>query len=341
MKNLSSTLAVLLVLAAPLASKAQSQNPNEFPTNLAGATTIAAPPEGFDVFTASDEQLADYGFPPRPNEAASPEDYAVWAKAMTASKTRIVPKLEQTNVFHGPAKLKAESESSEENTLQSYNWSGYVDFSGAKKYGSSSFYYLITDVVVPVAQQAFGACTGGWDYGSSWVGIDGDESNDVLQAGLEFDAYCSGGTTATFYSPWYEWFPFGEVRITNLPIAPGDDYFVEVWHTSATQGYAYLVNLNTDQSVEVGFTAPSGTTLIGNSAEWITERPGLSTGLSTLTNYIADPYWSAFAYTEKGKKSDPGSSKAIIMLDNNGKKISVPTLLGNSAFVVEDQGSAY
>src|ERR1700722_4539488 len=341
MKNLSSTLAVLLVLAAPLASKAQSQNPNEIPTNLAGATTIAAPPEGFDVFTASDEQLADYGFPPRPNEAVSPQDYAVWAKAMTASKTRIVPKLAQTNIFHGPAKLKAETESSEENTLQSYNWSGYVDFSGAKKYGSSSFYYLITDVVVPVAQQAFGACTGGWDYGSSWAGIDGDESNDVLQAGFEFDAYCSGGNTAAFYSPWYEWFPLGEVRITNLPIAPGDDYFVEVWHTSATQGYAYLVNLTTDQSVEVGFTAPSGTKLIGNSAEWITERPGLSTGLSTLTNYIADPYWSAFAYTEKGKKSDPGNSKAIIMLDNNGKKISVPTLLGSSAFVVEDQGSAY
>lgn len=341
MKNLSSTLVVLLVIAAPLASKAQSQNPNEFPTNLAGATTIAAPPEGFDVFTAADEQLADYGFPPRPNQASSPEDYAVWAKAMTASKTRIVPKLEQTNIFHGPAKLTTESKSSEENTLESYNWSGYVDFSGAKKYGSSSFYYLITDVVVPVAEQAFSACTGSWDYGSSWAGIDGDGSNDVLQAGFEFDAYCSGGTTATFYSPWYEWFPFGEVRITNLPIAPGDDFFVEVWHTSATQGYAYLVNLNTNQAVEVGFTAPSGTKLIGNSAEWITERPGLSTGLATLTNYIADTYWSAFAYTEKNKKSDPGSSKAIIMLDNNGKKISVPTLLGNSAFIVEDQGSAY
>lgn len=341
MRNLSSTIAVLLVLAAPLTSKAQSQNPNEFPTNLPGATTIAAPPADFDVLTASDEQLADYGFPPRPDQASSPDEYATWAKAMLASKTRIVPNLVQTNIFHGPARLRAESASSEENTLEFYNWSGYIGLSGAKSYGSSSFYYVETDYVVPVARQAFGACTGSWDYGSSWVGIDGYQSNDVLQAGIEFDAYCNGGTTAVFYSPWYEWYPFGEVRISNLPIAPGDDYFVEVWHTSATQGFAYLVNLNTAQAVEVGFTAPSGTTLLGNSAEFITERPSVNGAFATLTNYIADIYWNAVAYTEKDKKFDPGNSKAAVMLDNNNKKISVPSLLNSKSFLVTDEGSAY
>jgi hypothetical protein len=332
MKNLSSIIAVLLVLAAPMTSKAQSQNPNEFPTNLAGATTIAAPPADFDVLTASDERLADYGFPPRPDQASSPDDYAAWANAMLASKTRIVPKLAQTNIFHGPARAKAQSASSEENTLEFYNWSGY---------GSSSFYYVESDYVVPVARQAFNACTGTWDYGSSWVGMDGYQSGDVLQAGIEFDAYCNSGTTAVYYSPWYEWFPYGEVRITNLPIAPGDDYFVEVWHTSATQGYAYLVNLNTAQAVEVGFTAPSGTTLIGNSAEWITERPSASGSLTTLTNYITEIYWNAVAYTEKNKKFDPGDSKAADMLDNNNKKISVPSLLNSKSFIVTDEGSAY
>lgn len=341
MKNLSSTIAVLLVLAAPLSSKAQSQNPNEIPTNLPGATTIAAPPAGFDVLTASDDQLADYGFPPRPDQASSPDDYASWAKAMLASKTRIIPNLVQTNIFHGPARLKAESESSEENAVESYNWSGYAALSGAKSYGSSSFYYVEADYVVPVARQAFGACTGSWDYGSSWVGIDGYGSNDVLQAGIEFDAYCSGGSVATFYSPWYEWAPLGEVRITNLPIAPGDDYFVEVWHTSATQGFAYLVNFNTNQAVDIGFTAPKGTTLIGNSAEWITERPEVSGALATLTNYIADIYWNATAYTEKKKKFDPGDAKAIDMLDNNNKKISVPSLFNSKSFIVTDEGSAY
>jgi hypothetical protein len=341
MKNLSSTIAVLLVLAAPLSAKAQSQNPNEIPTNLPGTTTIAAPPAGFDVLTASDEQLADYGFPPRPDQGSSPEEYASWAKAMLASKTRIIPNLVQTNIFHGPARATGKSASTDEKTLDFYNWSGYVAVGSAKSYGSSSFYYVESDYVVPVARQAFNACTGGWDYGSSWVGIDGYQSNDVLQAGIEFDAYCSGGTVATFYSPWFEWFPNGEVRITNLPIAPGDDYFVEVWHTSPTQGYAYLVNFNTGQDVEVGFTAPAGTTLIGNTAEWITERPEVGGAFATLTNYIAEIYWNAVAYTEKEKKFDPGDAKAADMFDNNNKKISVPSLLNSESFIVTDEGSAY
>jgi hypothetical protein len=263
---------------------------------------------------------------------------------MTASKTRIVPHLEQTSIFHGPAALpkRANAASGETESANSYNWSGYVSLSGATKYGKTSYYYLISDFVVPVARQAFGACTGSWDYGSTWVGIDGWASSDVLQAGVEFDAYCSGLTTYTYYSPWYEWFPLGEVRITNLAIAPGDDYFVEVWNTTSTQGYAYLVNYNTNTAVEVGFKAPSGTTLEGNSAEWITERPGVNGSLATLTNYISEPYWSATAYDFNGKKYTPGGTHGfgVTMLDNNGKPISYPTLFNSSTFLTQDEGSA-
>lgn len=343
MKSFSAAVVTMLLVAAPFAGMAQKLKPNELPTNLPGATTLTVP-EGFDPLTASDQELADYGFPPRPDESASPKAFATWTKAMKASKTRIVPRLEQTNLFHGPAKFnKNVSESSKEsNTLESYNWSGYVNLAGSKSYGTGSFYFLYSDFVVPVAEQAFGACTGNWDYGSSWVGIDGDGSGDVLQSGIEYDAYCSGSTKASYYSPWFEWFPNGEVRITNLPIVPGDDLFVEVWNTSATQGYAYLVNYNTNTSVEVGFNPPSGTKLIGNSAEWIVERPGISTGLATLTNYISDPFWSAYAFTFAGTEVDPaaGSSSGIIMLDNAGYQISYPTLLGPAAFVMQDENSA-
>ena len=81
--------------------------------------------------------------------------------------------------------------------------------------------------------------------------------------------------------------------------------------------------------------------MIGNSAEWITERPEVSGALATLTNYIADIYWNATAYTEKKKKFDPGDAKAIDMLDNNNKKISVPSLFNSKSFIVTDEGSAY
>jgi hypothetical protein len=292
------------------------------------------------VLTASDDRLADHGFPPRPDPATSPKEYASWSKAMLASRRRIVPALQQTTLFHGPARLRQAGNSKTDNALFSYNWSGYVDFNGATRFGSSSFSAVATEVVVPTAREAFGVCSGNVEYGSSWVGMDGANSSDVLQAGIEFDAACFDGTTATLYAPWFEWYPFSEVRITNLPIAPGDDVYVEVWNTSATQGYAYLVNENANEAVTISFQPPAGTKLVGNSAEWVTERPETNGATATLTNYIADPFWSAFAATHNNRGLDPGSSQAVVMLDDDGNEISYPTLLGDSAFVMQNTGSA-
>ena len=152
-RNLSPVLTAVLVLAAPLAGVAQTPQaphqlqPNEHMLNLPGATTIEAPPTGFDPIAASGEELAYPGFPPRPNQFTRPKAYATWAKAMKASKMRVVPNLEQTNVFHGPAKqaMAANPTAVENNpmlstqpsnTSYSYNWSGYVDFTGATSYAS-------------------------------------------------------------------------------------------------------------------------------------------------------------------------------------------------------------
>jgi hypothetical protein len=309
-------------------------------TNLAGATTSIAPPEGFDPLQASDGDLAKYGFPPRPDVNVDPKAYASWSKAMTASKKRIVPHLEMTDVYHGPKRGGTQLTDS---SGTSSNWSGVVEFSGAKSYNkSTSFYSVAADYVVPVAEQAFGACTGNWDYSSSWVGIDGDGSGDVLQAGSESDAFCEGSTTSTFYSAWYEWYPYGEVRISNLRVTAGDDMFVEVWHTSATQGFAYLANLTTNQSVQIGFKAPAGTSLVGNSAEWVVERPSVGGNLATLTNYMDDAFWDCYADTEASEAYKPGNSGSLLltMEDNSGNPISYPTKLGSTAILFQDEGTA-
>ncbi len=350
----TSFLSAALLVVLPLASlNAFGQSggqlaPNRVATNLTGATTAIAPPDGFNPLEASDEDLAAYGFPPRPDASAAPQGFATWKKAMLASKTRVFPQLEQTNRFAGPKRTAVSSAAvpSEGNAGIGYsdNWSGPVDFSGAKSYNSTStFYYIIGDYVVPVAEQAFGACTGSWDYEVSWVGIDGDGSNDVLQAGTQSDAYCGDGgvVKATYYTFWYEWFPYGWVNVNNFPVTAGDDVFVEVWHTSATRGYAYMVNYQTNQAVEIGFTAPSGVKLVGNSAEWIVERPTVGT-LANLTNYISEYFSDAYAYTENGKQFTPGTSGASLvdMLDNSGYVISYPTLLGSTGIWFQDENSA-
>jgi Peptidase A4 family len=337
------SLVSALFLAVPLAGIAQQLAPNELPTNIPGATTTAPPPEGFNPLTASDSELEYYGYPPRPDQSEAPKAFASWQKAMKASNKRITPVLQVTNNFAGPAKVKADSAApANGSAAASYNWSGYVNTNGVTSYSQSSFYYIIGDYVVPVARQAYSKCDGGWDYSVTWVGIDGWGSGDVLQAGNEADAYCSGSSKATYYSAWYEWYPYGWTRITNLPITPGDDLFVEVWSTSSTAGHAYLVNYNTDQYVIINFPAPPGTHLVGNSAEWIVERPGVGGGLATLANYISDYFSDAYAYNFAYSGVDPGhaGSFPVTMLDNSGKAISYPTPLGVNAIWLQDEGSA-
>jgi hypothetical protein len=327
---------------------------NAVPTNLPGVTTSILPPQGFDALHASDEELATYGFPPRPDADAQPKANAAWQKAMSSSRHRLTPQLELTNIFHGPAKganvkkagvnSTAVSNTGVSNTnTTSNNWSGSVSLTGATSYNKySSAYYVVAEYVVPVARQAYGACTGSWDYSSSWIGIDGWYSGDVLQAGTESDALCWVFGNSTYYSAWYEWYPNGSVRINNLTISPGDDIFVEVWNTSSTQGYVYMVNYTTDQTVSLGFNAPQGTQLVGDSAEWIVERPSVNNSLATLTNYISDYFSESYAYTWGGTLHYPGESAAlqVWMLDNNGNSISYPYTMGPYGIWFQDEGSA-
>jgi hypothetical protein len=100
------------------------------------------------------------------------------------------------------------------------------------------------------------------------------------------------------------------------------------------------VNQTNNQTVEVGFTAPTGTSLVGNSAEWVVERPTVG-GLTTLTNYISVPFWDAAAYTESSVFYDIDEAEPVYMLDNAGNVISYPEYLGSESFVMHDTGSAY
>jgi len=321
-------------LSAKLAKVASD---NKVPTNIPGVFTIAAPPQGFDPVTAKDVDLAYYGFPPRPDSSISPKGFAAWKKGVTLSKTRIMPILKQTNLHYSPMQTT------------SPNWCGIVaephnPFTHA--YGDNGcVYYLYGTFMVPVAQQAHGSCTGNWDYGASWLGIDGffNHPVDLLQSGIAFDAYCNGGVTYTSYYAWYEWVPAAAVSIQNVTITPGDVIWIEVWSTSATEGNVYVSNANTQQSFYIDFQAPPGTQLLGNSAEWITERPLLSNGqLATLTNYTYVPFWDSYVWTFGGSTypfSDPYGF-GINMVDASNNVISKQGLPGENSVVTEAAGPA-
>lgn len=331
--------------------------PVNFPTNLPDATTTAAPAAGLNPLSMSANDLAGWGFPPQPDANAAPQAYAVWVQAVTAAQTRIFPWLVRSNRSHGPT-LGSQSidlsnstpvvASAVTSSLGSYNWSGYLNTNP----NGALFTSVSAQYVVPRAQQAPGACTGGWDYSSTWVGLDGAGAgaNDVLQAGTYADAYCgqsddlddssSSQTTATNYSAWYEWYPMNATNISGLTIKPGDDIFVEVWNTSPTTGSVFVVDFNTQQYVSVSLTAPAGVQGAGGSAEWIVECPSISGSLTTLTNYISEYVSGAYAVDSNGTTYGPAASTPVVMVDQNMQPISYPTLLGTNAIQIQNTGSS-
>lgn len=291
------------------------------------------PPANFNPLTASDAQIAVYGFPPRPNAKTSPGLYTDWARLVSAHATRIIPQLQATRVINGPIKNRSKVQSAGVKNgvlgATSNNWSGYSIIDNTDPFAAVNT-KIIATFIVPRGQLAFGSCKGAAnasDYSSQWVGIDGDNSPDVFQAGVEVDAQCVSGATVPFYSAWYEWFPLSETRISNFTIAPGDEIHLYIWNTSSTTGNMYMLDETRNKAVTLAFTAPSGTTLVGNSAEWIVERPGVNGGLATLTNYTSVE-WEAAVLTAGGHDYSPnlatpsGQIYSLTMLDDSDAPIS-------------------
>jgi Peptidase A4 family len=318
------------------AGESQVERSGAVPTNLPRVFAVPAPPAGFDPLLASAAQLEAQGYPPRPNPVTSPTTYALWARVMTSGAKRVVPKLEHTNIFHGPAKIgKSSAAVNGQASTASDNWSGDAVVTGNSGPLPPTFSYLIGDYVVPYVRQPLSTCSGAWDWSSEWVGIDGFDSSDVLQAGVDAAAYCAGSTTKRDYSAWYEWFPSDEVRISKsaFPVFPGNDLFIQVWSTSPTQGKVYLYNYDTNIAVSLSFSAPSGTILQGNSAEWVVERPTVGGTLATLSGYSQDFFTEASAYDSYGDVFTPGDPGTrvnydITMVDSDGNALSVAQNVG-------------
>jgi hypothetical protein len=349
------------VTSAQMLTPSYAQDASALPANVPppgstaatrpkGVGVVAAPPAGFNPLTASPAARAQYAIPPMPDPRVAPGAYDRWQKAVAGpAKRAVAPVLTQTNIFNGPAKKVGPSvPSGTANnviTATSSNWSGGSVINSSNPFTLEA---IIGEFVVPTAHQAFGSCTEE-DYSSQWPGIDGNGSGDVLQAGIEVDALCSGGTTTGFYSAWIEWFPFDEVRVSSPAIRPGDLVYVQVWNTSPTSGLAYFYDYSTEVSAEYVLTAPSGTKLVGDSIEWIVERPGISAGLATLTNYIDVPWSYGVAWNYQaasptfyfdGQPPAAGTYEELTMVDNSGLGISSATFESYNFLWFQDFGSA-
>jgi acyl CoA:acetate/3-ketoacid CoA transferase len=134
--------------------------------------------------------------------------------------------------------------------------------------------------------------------------------------------------------------------ITSLPINPGDDMSVIVEAYSSTSGAVYVSDLTTNQGTGIAVSAPAGTTLIGNNAEWIIERPTVSGSVATLMNFVEQYFGNAVVDQNNGVDLYAGQGSTsttlyiLTMLDNSGNAIATLQSYGLASFVLIDEGSA-
>lgn len=293
------------------------ENLTLMPTNLADVKAPQAPPADFDPLRAEDRVLMRYGFPPRPDAQRYPEAARAWKEILSRKLAHIQPQLRIRPEKKEPGQIKGAA-----TALTSPVWSGGVMLNGGP-FTCVSGAWIVPAVVPPA-----GSGDGDW-WSVAWVGIDGYNSPDVLQAGTGQHVKRSGGVVTTEYFAWYEWYPNNWTEISNLAVHPGDAISTLVRYTGMQngvgQGTATVSNLTTGQSATVALTAPAGTTLSGNCAEWIMERPGINGVTASLPEYEHITFYSTFA-SSATQTYNGSQAQALNMTNASGAVLSTGAL---------------
>jgi hypothetical protein len=300
------------------------------PTNLANVHTYPDAPIGFNPVTASDDDLATYGFPPRPDKQAEPDHYALWERAMQAAKIRWHGELKpliKGQAALMPASQPASMESAGNATPTGPSkWSNVaasgVNLTNTQKTWSNTYSFndIYTVISVPTAQIPFGsgscynsgssdlitysfAGIGGYIFYSSATGY--PLWQDAEEGGVITDINCAYGTSYTAYFSWGS-----AINGTGaFSVNPGDLFYTEVHANGATSGWVYLEDLTT---LTYNNYTVGGFTISGNSAQFMVARPccfnsGNLDGMYPLPNTIGTFFDGGAALVGSGKAYYPGS----------------------------------
>lgn len=148
----------------------------------------------------------------------------------------------------------------------SRNWSGYA-------LTGSSITNVVGNWTVPQVQTPATAKRKN-RFSSSWVGIDGFNNSDLIQAGTEQDWV----HRTKVYQAWWEILPAAETPITTLTIHPGDAMSVSITEGVSSTWTIVVSDTTTGKSFSIvkSYFGPR------TSAEWIQEAPTIGRRVATL-----------------------------------------------------------
>jgi hypothetical protein len=213
-------------------------------------------------------------------------------------------------------------EGSDNNTAHvdySSNWSGAV-----LETPSSGYFKSATGRFTVPTPKHVGS--GGTESSSAWVGIDGDScASGLLQAGIDFTVSSSGSVS---YDAWYEWYPDYAYDFSNFAVQAGNVIQVDIVATSTTKGTVSLTNVSTGKKVSQTLSAPSGSVLCRQNAEWIVEDFESGGSLVALSNFGTVVFTGASASLSTG--GTEGLNSATIIDLKQGSTVYTDVTINNA-----------
>jgi hypothetical protein len=205
----------------------------------------------------------------------------------------------------------------------STNWSGYVATAGGYKHISSSW-------VAPDATGNGSTTTAD----STWIGIGGVFSDDLIQTGT-MNLVSAGGrvTSAAFY----EVLPDPAMEIPSIDVSPGDSMTATIDEVSAGSWTISITDVSTGQN----FITTLSYTSSYSTAEWIEEDPSYASGgLVPFDNFSPAKFFSGKT-TRNGLPLTISAANGlpITLVDQSGNPLARPTTLSTdgSGFTVYRQ----
>lgn len=344
--NPLATLAAFL-LAATLTVSGHAQSAIEqtylgagtVATNVAAVHAYPDVPQSFNPLTASDQELASYGFPTRPDRQADPDHYALWARVVAAAKihwhgnlTPMNTSERRTQPTTAALELSTAATTTGPAQWSDVNAAGVILNNTLKTYGKGSFNDMWTTITVPVVQNPFDnteGCTTSDYITATYASFDGGlyyaETPYFYPGELAGVVnYVACGTGQQYHYATVGW---GDIFYSTFQVHPGDIFYTEL-HAfgGCNAGSAFVEDLTTLTYNSYSIANPCQTPQVGKSANWVVDRVCCNgpnpIGVWPLGNTIQISFEGATVLNGNGKAFYPGSQAAstqiMTMTDDNG-----------------------
>jgi hypothetical protein len=290
------------------------------------ARTFPAPPDHFDPHTAPDHLLQRHGLPPRPDPGRQPQ-LARWWREVFAPPIRFVeakvsvdPNLAGRDPFRrrAPGFATGDWAGAERGRVDDSDYSAAATFIAAR---------WMVPVTYPFDPDGYTSIVDGF-----WVGIDGAEQRQILQAGIAADVQPGYFSSDIDYYAWGEWYPNLPCRFDNFPVAPGDLIACLVMALAPDLGLVSMANITRNHGSSMMLPAPGGIRSQGQTAEWVVEQ--VSDMLPVFTPVVFEGCVAGSATEAFGPVPGPGSD----ITDSNGTPITRSWVLTSDSVLVRWAG---